>query len=96
MYAMMALYDSDLRDELFTLMELSEIKNYTQFRGLSGSSHQGKKENSVAWPGSNEIVLLIMNDQEKEKFKKNVEEFKSERNPKPGLLVFDWQLAEVV
>lgn len=49
MNALMALYDSELRDEVFTLMELAKIKSYTQFVGLHGSSEHGKRR--APWPG---------------------------------------------
>ena len=63
---------------------------------LSGSSEHGKKEGTVAWPGSNEIVLLIVSDEEKKRFKEAVQKFKKEREPAPGLLLFDWALEEVL
>ena len=96
MSAMMALYDSELKDEIFTLMELANIKNYTQFSNLNGSTSNGKKEGSVAWPGSNEILLLIMDEDKKIEFKSMVEEYKREREKPPGLLLFDWALSGVV
>ena len=96
MFAIMALYDSDLEDEVFTLMELAEIKNYTQFIGLNGSSVHGKKEGTVAWPGSNEILLLVLNAEEKGRFEQVVTDFKQERTPAPKLLIFDWNLNKVM
>lgn len=96
MYAMMALYDSDLKDEIFTLMELAEVKNYTQFTNLHGSSQQGKKEGSVSWPGANEILLLVVSDEERTRLMKIISDYKNERESKPPLLVFDWNLAEVM
>ncbi|MCB0420995.1 MAG: hypothetical protein KDD61_08365 [Bdellovibrionales bacterium] len=96
MNAIMALYDSDLKDEIFTLMELAQIKNYTQFRGLNGSSPKGRKEGTVAWPGSNEILLLVLSDTEKAEFQKIVKDYKAERSPSPGLLLFDWSLSGVI
>ncbi|MCB0365875.1 MAG: hypothetical protein H6624_07190 [Bdellovibrionaceae bacterium] len=95
MNALMALYDSELRDEVFTLMELAKIKSYTQFVGLHGSSEHGKKEGTVAWPGSNEIVLIIVNDEQKAHFHQIVTDYKNERSTRPGLLLFDWNLNEV-
>jgi len=96
MFAMMALYDSDLKDEVFTLLELAEIKNYTQFTNLHGSSDQGKKEGTVAWPGANEILLLIVTDQEKQRLIEEIQTYKQQREKKPPLLVFDWALSEVM
>lgn len=95
MYAMMALYDSELKNEVFTLLEFAQIKNYTQFTNLHGSSQQGKKEGSVAWPGANEILLLIVSENQREKLIEIVNQYKTEREQKPPLLVFDWKLNEV-
>lgn len=95
MYAMMALYDSELKNEVFTLLELAEIKNYTQFTSLHGSSQQGKKEGSVAWPGANEILLLIVNDEQKQRLRDVLSQYKDQRDQPPPLLVFDWKLNEV-
>ena len=93
---MMALYDSDLREEVFTLMELADVKNYTQFVDLKGSSQHGKKEGTVSWPGSNEIILLIMSEEQKANFCEVVSNYKKERSTPPGLLLFDWKLNEVM
>ncbi len=88
----MALFDSELRDEMFVLLELSGIKNYTHFVGLHGSSNTGKKEGSVAWPGTNEILLLILSTSESNQFQQAVRDFKSRRAKSPGLLTFNWDL----
>jgi hypothetical protein len=96
MHAMMALYDSDLKDEVFTILELAKIKNYTQFTNLHGSSAQGKKEGSVAWPGANEILLLILSEGEKSVLLEELNHYKQNRETKPPLLVFDWKLSEVL
>lgn len=95
MICLMALFDSELRSELFLLMELTEIKNYTHFVNLHGSSEHGKKEGTVAWPGSNEILMLIVNSSQYDRFKAAVEDYKAKRTPAPGLLVFGWPLKEL-
>jgi len=94
MHTMMALFDSEIRDEMFLLMELAKIKNYTHFVGLHGSSDHGKKEGSVAWPGTNEIFLLILSDIQLVEFKEVVQSYKANRKQSPGLLIFSWPLAE--
>jgi hypothetical protein len=95
-HATMALFDSELREEFFLLLELAEVKNYTHFIGLHGSSQHGKKEGTVAWPGTNEIVMLILNDDEKARFFETVENYKQERPKNPPLLTFTWKLSEFV
>ena len=96
MYAVMALYDSDLKTEVFTLLELAQVKNYTQFTNLHGSSQQGKKEGTVSWPGANEILLLVVSEEEKKRLIEVVGEYKKNRETKPPLLLFDWKLTEVL
>ncbi len=93
---LMTLFDSDLRDELFVLLDLAGIKNYTHFVGLRGSSPIGKKEGSVAWPGTNEILLLILNESEIQKFKDIIVDFKKRREQNPGLLTFNWELKDLM
>ena len=95
MKCVMALFDSDLREELFMLMELAELKNYTHFVGLHGSSNVGKKEGTVAWPGSNEILMMILSESQYEPFKELIAKFKKERKPAPGILLFTWPIAEM-
>ena len=96
MLALMILFDSELRDEIFMLLKLTEIQNYTQFTNLKGSSVHGKKEGSVSWPGANEIILLIVNEEQKLRLCEHIKNFKTEREPTPGILVFDWQLKDVL
>ncbi len=93
---LMTLFDSELRDELFILLDLAGIKNYTHFVGLRGSSPIGKKEGSVAWPGTNEILLLILNDDEVGTFKNIIADFKKRREQNPGLLAFNWELKDLM
>ncbi|MFZ4403670.1 MAG: PG0541 family transporter-associated protein [Pseudobdellovibrionaceae bacterium] len=93
--ALMLLYDGELRSEIFLLLEMTGIKNYTQLVNLHGSSNAGKKEGSIAWPGTNEILLLIVSDQEKESLKLAVQNFRKNREIPPGLLSFGWKLEEL-
>jgi len=93
---LMTLFDSELREELFVLLNLAGIKHYTHFVGLQGSSPIGKKEGSVAWPGTNEILLLILNDDEIKSFQASVVDFKKRREQSPGILTFNWELRDLV
>lgn len=93
--SLMVLFDSELRKEVFLLMELVKLKQYTHFIGLHGSTETGKKENSATWPGSNEILLILMPKAKFEDFKNEVERFKKERTPPPGILLFSWNLTEL-
>ena len=47
MKALMLIFDSELAEEVFTLMKLAEIVHYTYFKGLHGSGNQGKKEGNI-------------------------------------------------
>lgn len=91
----MALFDSELRAEMFVLLELAGVKNYTHLVNLHGSSAAGKKEGTVAWPGTNEILLLVLSATEREKLKEIVADFRKRRATPPGLLSFGWQLSEL-
>jgi hypothetical protein len=95
MICAMALFDSELREELFLILELSNLKQYTHFVGLHGSSDFGKKEGTVAWPGTNEILMLILNETQNELFKVTILKFRTERTPAPALLVFTLPMAEM-
>lgn len=93
---LMTLFDSDLREEVFVLLNLAGIKHYTHFVGLQGSSPIGKKEGSVAWPGSNEILLLILSADEIKNFQEVVSDFKRRRQKAPGILTFNWELRDLM
>jgi|GEM_PF-3739852 len=96
MQALMLLFDSDLSPEIFMLMKLTEISNYTHFKGLHGSGNQGKKEGSITWPGNNELMMLLLNEQEIVRLKSAIQEFKKNKNGPTGLLLFYWPLSEVI
>ena len=96
MKACMVLFDSELNEEVFMLMKLAKIVNFTLFKGLHGSGKQGKKEGSVTWPGANEIMLMLVNDEELDIFKKVVKEFKENKGGHTGLLFFNWELSEFI
>lgn len=92
----MALFDGEIRDEVFLLLDLVKIKNYTHFINLHGSSEFGKKENSVSWPGTNEILMLIVSRNQYEDFVAATKRYKSERTPQAPLLLMSWDLKELV
>lgn len=94
--ALMALFDSEIREEVFLLLDLAKIKNYTHFTQLNGSSEYGKKENTVSWPGSNEILMLIVNASQYDNFKEAVQKYKKERTPQAPLLLLSWDLKELM
>jgi len=96
MKAAMILFDSELREEVFMLMKISEIVNYTLMPNLFGSGNQGKKEGSVAWPGKNEILMLVISESEFAAIKNNLMLFKKEKTGAEGILFFAWELSEVV
>lgn len=96
MKAVMILFDSELREEVFMIMKLVELVNYTLMPNLFGSGNQGKKEGSIAWPGNNEIVLLVVTPDQYTRVKEEIHRFKSARTSKEGMLLFNWSLDEVV
>jgi hypothetical protein len=96
MQAIMMLFDSELSDEVFMLMKLSETINYTYFKGLHGSGNQGKKEGSIMWPGTNELVLLLVNEEQLSTIKQRVKEYKESKDGPVGLILFNWNLNEVI
>ena len=95
MKAVMLLFDSELIEETLLMVRVSNLKNYTHFTGLHGSSKAGKKEGSAAWPGTNEIIMILVNEDELIKLKKVIGDFKNKHPGRP-LLFFNWPLSEVV
>ena len=96
MKALMLIFDSELAEEVFTLMKLAEIVHYTYFKGLHGSGNQGKKEGSITWPGNNELLLMLVKETDLERFKVVVKEFKKNKGVPTGLLFFHWPLTEMI
>ena len=94
MKAVMMLFDSELVEEALLMIKISSIQNYTHFTGLHGSSKAGKKEGSAAWPGTNEIIMILLGDDELKKLKKVIGDFKL-KHPESPLLFFNWPLNEV-
>ena len=95
MKAVMLLFDSELVEETLLMIRVSNIQNYTHFTGLHGSSKGGKKEGSAAWPGTNEIIMILLTDDEMIKLKKVIGDFKV-KHPGSPFLFFNWPLEEVV
>ncbi len=92
----MTLFDSEIKDEVFLLLDLTKIKNYTHFVNLHGSSEFGKKENTVSWPGTNEILMLILDSNQYLNFLEAAKKYKKERTPAPPLLLMSWDLKELI
>ncbi|MBL6989732.1 MAG: hypothetical protein ISR65_08135 [Bacteriovoracaceae bacterium] len=96
MFVCMALFDSELVDEIFLLMDFAKLVNYTHFKALHGSGKQGKKQGSITWPGTNELIMLIVNDEQLTKFKEVVREYKQNKTDNKALILFYWPLTEVI
>lgn len=96
MHGVIAIFDSELREEMFLLMRLAKIVNYTHFVGVHGSGNQGRKQGSIAWPGTNEVFMMVLSEEEISFFKKTISDFKKNRETKPGLVFFHWGLNEVI
>jgi hypothetical protein len=95
MNAAMILFDSSLREEVFMIMKLSEIINYTLFHGLHGSGNQGKKEGSITWPGTNEILMVLADEDGYKRLKETISRYKKEKG-ESHLLLFQWAINEVI
>jgi hypothetical protein len=95
MNAAMILFDSSLREEVFMLMKLSNVINYTLFHGLHGSGNQGRKEGTIAWPGTNEILLVLADADGYSKLKETIARYKEEKG-ESQLLLFQWDVNEVI
>jgi hypothetical protein len=95
MNAVMILFDSALREEVFILMKLAEVINYTLFHGLHGSGNQGKKEGTIAWPGTNEILLVLADKDGYVRLKETISRYKKEKGEEQ-LLLFQWDINEVI
>ena len=96
MNGVIAIFDSELREEMFLLMKLANIINYTHFVGVHGSGNQGKKQDSIAWPGTNEVFMMVLSEKDLKDFKKTISDYKKNRDQKPGLVFFFWPLTEVI
>ena len=96
MNCVIAIFDSELKEEMFMLMRLANIVNYTHFVNVHGSGKQGRKQGSVAWPGFNEVFMMVLSDDDLEGFKETISDFKKNRAEKPGLVFFTWGLQEVI
>ena len=96
MKAIIVLFDSELKEEIFMLMKLSDIKDYTHFLGLHGSGKQGMKRDTVTWPGSNEMIMLVLNEEKLNLFKEVVTDYKKNNKTATGLLFFYWELTEFI
>jgi hypothetical protein len=92
----MALFDSELQEEIFMLAKLAGVVHYTHFHNLFGSGKQGRKEGSVTWPGTNEILMMIMTEEQWENLKEVVKRYKEDKEGESALLLFQWKLNEVV
>jgi hypothetical protein len=96
MNGIIAIFDSELREEMFLLMRLANVINYTHFVDVHGSGNQGRKQGSIAWPGTNEVFMMVLTNENLEVFKKTISDFKKNRATPPGLVFFHWGLSEVI
>ncbi len=81
------IYDSGIEESMAELLEGLGVKGYTCFTGLQGTGGQGPKQENPIFPGSNNLLLIALPDEEAERVRRTIRRLQEGFRLKPGVTI---------
>jgi Nitrogen regulatory protein P-II len=81
------IYDSSIEDSMIQLVEDLEVPGFTRFTDLQGRGGRGPKQLNPIFPGSNNVLLAAMPDEQAERVRRAIRRLQSSFRIKPGVTI---------
>lgn len=89
------IYEAGIDDSMTDLLRRLEIPGWTKLEGATGFGHKGLREGSPIWPGTNNVLLLVLEDPEVPALLDALETLKQEYLKPPAIFTFVLPVEEV-
>src|SRR6476660_8374071 len=66
------IYDSSIEDSMIQLVEDLEVPGFTRFTDLQGRGGRGPKQMNPIFPGSNNVLLVAMPDEQVDRVRRAI------------------------
>lgn len=81
------IYDSGIETSMAELLEGLRIPGLTLLRDVHGRGGRGPKENSPVFPGTNNVALVALPDEDVERVRRAIRSLQAGYRLKPGVTI---------
>ncbi len=81
-------YEAGIEDSMAELLRRLELPGWTKLEGATGFGHKGPREGSPIWPGTNHVLLLVLEESVVSTFLEALENLKREYLRPPAIFAF--------
>jgi len=89
------IYDSGMESSLTELLDALEIPGITRIYDVMGTGGTGPKMNSPVFPGSNNLVMVSMPEDQVPRVHRAIRRLQSSYRLKPGITIFCQDVVEL-
>jgi hypothetical protein len=89
------IYDSGIEESMTQLLEALEVRGWTRIPDLQGTGGRGPKRMTPVYPGSNNVLLIALPDEDVERIRRAIRRLQSSFRLKPGVAIFCQEVEEL-
>ena len=82
------IYDRSIGNRITEILKKQNISGYTKILDAQGFGGTGHKMGTAIWPGTNNILLIALPDDQVESLVKAIRDFQSTFRQNPGITIF--------
>ncbi len=89
------IYDSGMESSMSELLDALEIPGITRIYDVMGTGGAGPKMNSAVFPGSNNLVMVSMPEEQVSRVQRAIRRLQGSYRLKPGITIFCQDVLEL-
>jgi hypothetical protein len=89
------IYDSGIEESMSQLLDALGIPGFTRITDLQGSGGRGPKRMNPVYPGSNNLLLVALPDDEVERVRRAIRRLQDSFRLKPGVAILCQEVEEL-
>lgn len=89
------IYDTGIEESMAELLDRLEVRGFTRFSELLGSGGRGPKQNNPIFPGTNNLLLVALPDDDVERVRRAIRRLQSSFRLKPGVTILCQDVEEL-
>lgn len=89
------IYDSSVEESMMALLEGAGLEAFTRVTDLQGRGGRGPKRNDSIYPGTNNLLLVAMPDEEVDRIRRAIRRLQASFRLKPGVTILAQDVVEL-
>lgn len=89
------IYDSSIEASMAELLEALQVPGITRIFDVLGSGGRGPKMNNAIFPGTNNIVLVALPDEDVPRIQRAIRRLQGSFRLKPGITIYSQDVEEL-